>query len=80
MAKIRAVVVEGDRQNGYKRVQIIFGINSFIEITENDGRVTCLLGAHDGGVQADGSEAKGQFAQFVHELMERHPESVWREE
>jgi len=80
MAKIRAVVVEGDRQHGYKRVQIIFGTNSFIEITENDGRVTCLLGAHDGGVQADGSEAKGQFAQFVHELMERHPESVWREE
>ena len=80
MAKIRAVVVEGDREHGYKRVQIIFGTNSFIEITENDGRVTCLLGAHDGGVQADGSEAKGQFAQFVHELMERHPESVWREE
>ncbi len=80
MAKIRAVVVEGDRQIGYKRVQIIFGTNSFIEITENDGRVLCLLGAHDGGVQADGSEAEGQFAQFVHELMERHPESVWREE
>ena len=80
MAKIRAVVVEGDRQRGYKRVQIIFGANSFIEITENDGRVTCLLGAHDGGVQADGSEGNGQFAQFVHELMERHPESVWREE
>ena len=80
MAKIRAVVVEGDRQRGYKRVQVIFGTNSFIEITENDGRVMCLLGAHDGGVQADGSEAKGQFAQFVHELMERHPENVWREE
>lgn len=80
MAKIRAVVVEGDRQHGYKRVQIIFGTNSFIEITENDGRVMCLLGAHDGGVQADGSEAKGEFAQFVHELMERHPETVWREE
>jgi hypothetical protein len=80
MAIIRAVVVEGDRQNGYKRVQIIFGTNSFIEITENDGRVMCLLGAHDGGVQADGSEAKGEFAQFVHELMERHPENLWREE
>ena len=80
MAKIRAVVVEGDRQRGYKRVQVIFGTDSFIEITENDGRVMCLLGAHDGGVQADGSEAKGQFAQFVHELMERHPECVWREE
>ena len=39
----------------------------------------CLLGAHDGGVQADGSEANGRFAQFVHELMERYPESVWKE-
>ncbi|HYJ16802.1 MAG TPA: hypothetical protein VE170_14995 [Candidatus Limnocylindria bacterium] len=80
MAKIRAVVVEGDRERGYKRVQVIFGTNSFIEITENDGRVMCLLGAHDGGVQADGSEAKGQFSQFVHELMERHPGNVWQEE
>ena len=80
MAKIRAVIVEGDRQSGYKRVQVLFGTNSFVEITENDGRVLCLLGAHDGGIQADGSEASGSFAQFVKELMERHPESVWREE
>jgi len=80
MAKIRAVVVEGDRERGYKRVQVLFGTNSFIEITENDGRVLCLLGAHDGGVQADGSMVDGQFSQFVHELMEWHPESVWREE
>ena len=80
MAKIRAVIVEGNRQSGYKRVQVLFGTNSFVEITENDGRVLCLLGAHDGGIQADGSEASGSFAQFVKELMERHPESVWREE
>jgi hypothetical protein len=80
MAKIRAVIVEGDRQSGYKRVQVLFGTNSFVEITENDGRVLCLLGAHDGGIQADGSEASGSFAQFVQELMERHPESVWKEE
>ena len=80
MAKIRAVVVEGNREQGYKRVQVLFGADSFIEITESDGRVKCLLGAHDGGVEADGSEAKGQFAQFVHELMEGHPEFVWKEE
>ncbi|TMA61109.1 MAG: hypothetical protein E6J73_12470 [Deltaproteobacteria bacterium] len=80
MAKIRAVVVEGDRERGYKRIQVLFGINSFIEITENDGKVMCLLGARDGGIQADASTANGQFAQFVHELMERHPESIWKEE
>jgi len=42
--------------------------------------VLCLLGTHDGGIQADGSEANGSFAQFIHELMERHPDSVWKEE
>lgn len=80
MAKIRSVVVEGTRETGYKRVQVLFGTNSFVEITESDGRVLCLLGSHDGGVQADGSEANGSFSRFVHELMERHPESVWQEE
>ena len=80
MAKIRAVIVEGDRERGYKRVQVLFGTNSFVEITENEGRVLCLLGARDGGIHADGSDANGQFAQFVHELMERHPQSVWKEE
>ncbi len=79
MAKIRLAVVEGNREQGFKRVQVLFGTNSFIEITESDGKVKCLLGAHAGGVEVDGSEAKGQFAQFVNELMERHPESVWRE-
>jgi hypothetical protein len=29
MAKIRAVVVEGDRERGYKRVQVLFGTNYF---------------------------------------------------
>jgi hypothetical protein len=80
MAKIRAVVVEGDRERGYKRVQVLFGTNCFIEITESEGRVMCLLGAHDGGIQADGSNASGEFEQLVHEFMERHPESVWKEE
>ncbi len=80
MAKIRAVVVEGDRERGYKRVQVLFGTNCFIYFTENEGRVMCLLGAYDGGIQADGSDAKGQFEQLVHELMERHPEWVWIEE
>lgn len=80
MAKIRSVVVEGDREQGFKRVQVLFGTNSFIEITESDGKVKCLLGAHAGGVEVDGSEAKGPFAQMVNELMERYPESVWREE
>jgi hypothetical protein len=80
MAKIRSVVVEGNREPGYQRVQVLFGTNSFIEITETDGKVMCLLGTHDGGIQLNGSDAKGQFAEIVHDLMKRHPDSVWQEE
>ena len=41
MAKIRAVVVEGNRERGYKRVQVLFGTNSFVEITEHE--VACCV-------------------------------------
>ena len=38
MAKIRVGCHGGDRQNGYKRVQVLFGTNYFLEIVENDGQ------------------------------------------
>jgi hypothetical protein len=80
MAKIRAVVVEGDRQSGYKRVQVLFGANSFVEITDDGGKVNLMVGAHAGGFVVDGSEATGPLEKLIKEVMERHPEIVWREE
>ena len=53
MAKIRAVVVEGDREHGYKRVQVLFGVNYFLEITEDGDRVSFQLGTHHEGVQGE---------------------------
>jgi len=79
MAKIRAVVVEGDRSSGYKRVQVLFGTNSFIELTDDGGRINLLVGAHDKGFIADGSEANGPLEKLIREIMERHPEIAWRE-
>ena len=79
MARIRSVVVEGDREVGYKRVQVLFGTNYFLEIDENNGRVTFLLGAHHTAFKADASEAKGELEQYIREIMERHPESVFEE-
>lgn len=79
MAKIRAVVVEGDRNSGYKRVQVLFGSHSFIEITDDGGKVNLLVGAHAGGFVVDGSAANGPLEELVHEVIERHPEWVWRE-
>ena len=42
MAKIRSVVVEGSRDTGYKRVQVLFGTNYFLEIVDSDGRISFL--------------------------------------
>jgi hypothetical protein len=79
MAKIRAVVVEGDRERGYKRVQVLFGTNYFLEIDECDGKVRFLLGAHHEAFKADASDAKGELEKYIREIMEKHPESVFKE-
>jgi hypothetical protein len=80
MAKIRSVVVEGNRESGYKRVQVLFGTNYFIEIVDNDGRVEFLLGAHHTGFKADASELQGQLQKYITEVKERHPESAFEQE
>ena len=80
MAKIRSVVVEGNREQGYKRVQVLFGTNYFIEIVDNDGRVEFLLGAHHTGFKADASELQGQLQKYITEVKERHPESAFEQE
>ena len=79
MAKIRAVVVEGDRESGYKRVHVLFGTNFFLEIVENADRVDFLLGAHHVAFKADASEPGGELEKYIKEIMARHPESVFEE-
>ena len=80
MAKIRSVVVEGNREQGYKRVQVLFGTDCFLEITDQQGRIEFLLGSHHEAFKADASDAKGELHGLVKEIMERHPEAVFKEE
>ena len=80
MAKIRSVIVEGSRDAGYKRVQVLFGTNYFLEIVDTDGRVSFLLGAHHTGFRADASEPQGQLQKFISEVQQRHPESSLEQE
>ena len=80
MANIRTVVVEGNREQGYRRVQVLFGTNSFIEITDDGGRINLLVGAHDRGFTVDGSEANGKLQRLVEQICQQHPEYVWQEE
>jgi hypothetical protein len=80
MAKIRSVVVEGDREHGYRRVQVLFGINYFLEINEDGDRISFLLGSHHEAFKADASEAKGDLEKYIKEIMGRHPESVFQED
>ena len=79
MTKIRSVVAEGDRSSGYRRGQVLFGTNSFIEITDDAGKISLLVGARDRGFTVDGSEANGPLAQLIHEIIERHPDKAWIE-
>jgi hypothetical protein len=80
MAKIRSVVVEGNRESGYKRVQVLFGTNYFLEIVDHEGRIEFLLGAHHTGFKADASELQGELRKYISEVKERHPESAFDQE
>lgn len=80
MAKIRSVVVEGNRDSGYKRVQVLFGTNYFLEIIDDDGRISFLLGAHHTGFKADASEPAGELHNYISEIQQRHPESSLEQE
>ena len=80
MAKIRAVVVEGDREHGYKRVQVLFGTNYFLEIVENNGRVEFFQGAHQTGFKADASELNGEPQKYISEIQQRHPSSGFEQD
>ncbi len=80
MANIRAVVIEGDREHGYRRVQVLFGTNYFLEIADDNGKVSLLLGAHHEAFKADASEARGELDRYIREILERYPESEFREE
>jgi hypothetical protein len=57
----------------------LFGINYFLEIDEHDGKVSFLLGAHHEAFKADASDAKGELEKYIREIMEKHPESVFKE-
>jgi len=80
MTKIRSVVVEGNGESGYKRVQVLFGTNYFLEIVDNEGRVEFILGAHHTGFKADASEVQGQLQKYTAKLRDRHPESAFEQE
>ena len=79
MAKIRSVLVEGNREEGFKRVQVLFGTDYFLEIIDEGGQVSFLLGSHHEAFKADASEAKGALQKYIKEVMEGHPESVFEE-
>jgi hypothetical protein len=80
VAKIRSVVVEGSRESGYRRVQVLFGINYFLEIVDDDGRISFLLGAHHTGFRADASELQGELHKYISEIEQRHPGSSFEQE
>jgi hypothetical protein len=80
MAQIRSVVVEGNRESGYKRIQVLFGTNYFLEIVANNGHVDFVLGGHHTGFKADASEINGELQRYISEVMERHPESALEQE
>ena len=76
MATIREVTVEKGPEGNFKSVQLVFGPHYFLDLFEENGQVTLILGATHHGFRADASQVGGELDQFIYEIRERHPDSV----
>ena len=76
MATIREVTIEKDREGNYTSVQLVFGPHYFLDLCEEHGQVTLILGATHHGFRADASQVGGELEQFVYEIRDRHPDNA----
>ena len=73
MAKIRDVIIKKDAMGDYKEIRIVFGPHYFIELLEQNEKITFRLGATHHGLQADASEVNGELEQLIYEIREKYP-------
>ena len=76
MERIRDVIVEKDSSGRYQSVRLVFGPHYFVDLSEERGKVTFVLGATHHGFKADASEVDGELERFIQEIKEKHPENV----
>ena len=79
MAKIRSVVVEGDRQNGLKGAQVFFGTNYFLESSRTTVKLRFSWARIIPGSKPT-LRAPGRTAEYISEVQERHPERALAQE
>jgi hypothetical protein len=75
MGKIREVTLKKDRTGRYERVRLVFGPHYFVELSEDGGKLTFVLGATHHGFKADASQIGGQLESFIEEIREKHSEN-----
>jgi len=76
MEKIREVNIKKDKDKKFKRVHIIFGPHYFIDLFEDGGKITFILGATHHGFKADASEVGGELEKFINEIRNKNPQNA----
>ena len=77
-------MTEGIREVKFKKsdigktskLRVVFGPHYFLELnSDEDGKVTFILGATHHGFKADASEVGGELENFIYEIKDRHPKN-----
>ena len=76
MEAIRAATINRDSSGAIKSVRLVFGPHYFVDLVEEGGKVTFVLGFTHHGFKADASVVSGELEQFIGDIRERHPNSA----
>ena len=76
MSKIKEIEVKKNKDGSYKSMRTTFGPHYFVDIYEDGGKVTFVLGVTHHGFKADASEVGGELEKFIDEIKSKHPKNV----
>lgn len=70
---IRDVEIRSDSSGRVHTVRLVFGPHYFLEVVDNQGKISLAMGASHHGIRAAANEVNDELEQFINELRERHP-------
>lgn len=73
---IRDVEIKRNDKGQIQSVRIVFGPHHFVDLIDEDGKLSFAVGFTHHGFKADASEVNGELEQLIEEIRRAHPDKA----
>lgn len=73
---IRNLELKSDGEGRIHLLRVAFGPHHFLELVEDEGKVSLAIGATHHGFHADASDVNSELEQICEEIRQRHPDKA----